>query len=91
MSEDAKAKPADSAGSTPAESAAGLRTWHDASGTFSVEAVMLSQQDGNVVLQKKDGKTVRVALKNFRPPTKNTLKNTPAIHQAKRKIRLNSD
>ncbi|MGD0653083.1 MAG: SHD1 domain-containing protein [Thermoguttaceae bacterium] len=70
VSEGAKAKPADSASSTPAESSAGLRTWHDASGTFSVEAVMLSQQDGNVVLQKKDGKTVRVVIEKLSPADK---------------------
>jgi HEAT repeat protein len=70
VSESAKAKPADSAGSTPAESSAGLRTWHDTSGTFSLEAVMLSQQDGNVVLQKKDGKTVRVPVAKLSPADK---------------------
>jgi HEAT repeat protein len=68
--EDAKAKPANPAGSTSAEPSAGLRIWHDASSTFSVEAVMLSQQDGNVVLQKKDGKTVRVAIEKLSPADK---------------------
>jgi hypothetical protein len=68
--EDAKAKPANSAGSTSAEPSAGLRTWRDASGTFSVEAVMLSQQDGKVVLQKKDGKTVRVPIAKLSPADK---------------------
>jgi hypothetical protein len=68
--EDAKAKPANSAGSTSAEPPAGLRTWRDAGGTFSVEAVMLSQQDGKVVLQKKDGKTVRVPIAKLSPADK---------------------
>jgi hypothetical protein len=69
-SADAKPRPADSAGSTPPESSTGLRTWHDTSGTFSLEAVMLSQQDGNVVLQKKDGKTVRVPVAKLSPADK---------------------
>ena len=42
----------------------------DTSGAFSVEAVMLSVENGNVVLQKKDGKTVRVPVAKLSPADK---------------------
>lgn len=69
-SEGSKAKTADSAGPSPFNSSPGLRTWRDTSGTFSVEAVMLSQEGGNVVLQKKDGKTIRVPIVKLSPADK---------------------
>ncbi|MCA9135680.1 MAG: hypothetical protein KDB00_02950 [Planctomycetales bacterium] len=38
------------------------RTWRDASGTFSVEAELVSAGDDNVTLRKADGSTVDVKL-----------------------------
>jgi hypothetical protein len=69
-SENPKATKTDAAVSSGVDNSAGFRTWNDTSGTFSVEAVMLSLQDGNVVLQKKDGKTIRVPIAKLSPADK---------------------
>jgi SLA1 homology domain 1, SHD1/HEAT repeats len=68
--EDVKAKTSASASPTVAESPQDFRTWHDTSGSFSVDAIMLSVQDGIVVLQKKDGKTIRVPIAKLSPADK---------------------
>lgn len=39
-----------------------LRLWHDASGTYSVEASILGYSDNTVTLQRKDGRTIRVQM-----------------------------
>ncbi|MGW8255856.1 MAG: HEAT repeat domain-containing protein, partial [Thermoguttaceae bacterium] len=39
-----------------------MRTWHDVTGTFSLEAAMLSLNHNVVVLEKQDGKTIRVPI-----------------------------
>jgi hypothetical protein len=66
-SEALQAKSSEAAGHLPAESSEGFRTWRDKSGVFSVEAALLRQEDGKVVLQKKDGKTIRVPLEKLSP------------------------
>ncbi len=39
-----------------------FRTWHDTTGKFSVEASLVTINDDNVVLRKRDGTTVSVPL-----------------------------
>ncbi len=43
----------------------GARTWYDRTGRFSVEAVLLSKDDKEVVLRKLDGKVIRVPRANL--------------------------
>jgi thiol-disulfide isomerase/thioredoxin len=42
-----------------------LRTWKDSTGKFSVQAELLSIQDGNVVLKTPTGKEITVSLKRL--------------------------
>ena len=39
----------------------GLRTWTDSSGKYTVEAELVSQSDGQIILKSSDGKIRRVA------------------------------
>lgn len=47
------------------EAKSALRTWHDATQTFEVEATFLSCQDDKVMLQRKDGKKIRIPLEKL--------------------------
>ncbi len=40
----------------------GVRTWTDASGTFTVEAELVERKDGKVTLKKSDGETIDVPI-----------------------------
>jgi hypothetical protein len=60
------------------KSATAMRTWHDSTGSFSVEAVLLSQKEGKVVLQKKDGKTITVDVSKLSPADKKFVANHAA-------------
>ena len=42
-----------------------MRTWHDASGRFEIEATLVSLKDQTVTLKRKDGRTIRVPLKRL--------------------------
>ena len=42
-----------------------MRTWHDASGKFEIEATLVSLKGQTVTLKKKDGRTIRVSLKKL--------------------------
>lgn len=37
-----------------------FRTWRDLSGKFSIEAKFVSEADGKVTLEKRDGSTVTI-------------------------------
>ncbi len=60
----ASSQPADSslfsASGNSGGSSSGMRTWYDRSGSFSVEALLLSATDKEVVLRKPDGKVIKV-------------------------------
>lgn len=43
---------------TETTAASGLRTWHDATRSFSIEATFVSHVDGKVTLQRKDGRKI---------------------------------
>lgn len=60
--------------SSSAEGTGEFRTWRDASGKFSIEATLLSIEDGKAVLQKKDGKTTRVAIEKLSSSDKKYIK-----------------
>jgi hypothetical protein len=68
--EESTTKSTDAERSSLLDGSTGLRTWRDASGTFSVEAVMLSVDGDKVVLQKKDGKISRVPIAKLSPADK---------------------
>ncbi len=42
-----------------------LRTWHDLTGTYQVEAALVSYQDRQLTLKKKDGSTVLVPIEKL--------------------------
>lgn len=46
--------------SDPLSASSGLRVWHDRSGKFSVQAVLLQSTETEVILRRVDGKTIRV-------------------------------
>lgn len=50
------------AADTESKEAMPTRTWHDASGAFSVEAQLLGVEDGKVRLKKADGQTVSLPI-----------------------------
>jgi SLA1 homology domain 1, SHD1 len=50
---------------TENESSESFRTYQDSSGKFSVDAKFLEMSGDNVVLQKRDGSTIRVPLKRL--------------------------
>lgn len=54
---EAPLKPA--AGAKPV---AGLRTWSDATGKFRIEAELVTVEDGNAILKKKDGEEITVPI-----------------------------
>ncbi len=54
--EDAKSSAADTSA---------MRTWHDATRSFAVEAKLLSCQDGKVTLQRKDGRKITLSLEKL--------------------------
>jgi hypothetical protein len=63
-------KPTGRGAKEPSETAASagdqeMRTWHDASGKFEIEATLVSLKDQTVTLKKKDGRTIRVPLKKL--------------------------
>lgn len=61
------------ADSLPANS--GLRVWHDRSGKFSVQALLLQSTETEVVLRKTDGKTIRVPRANLSEADQRYLRN----------------
>ena len=42
-----------------------MRTWHDASGKFEIEATLVSFKGETVTLKKKNGRTIHVSLKKL--------------------------
>ena len=61
-----RAKSADKKPSEPAPAATQeMRTWHDASGKFEIEATLVSFKDQTVTLKKKNGRTIRVPLEKL--------------------------
>jgi hypothetical protein len=55
-------EPPPGAGETASPAAEHFRTWRSADGKFTVEAKMLGSENGNVRLQRRDGKTITVPL-----------------------------
>jgi hypothetical protein len=53
------------AAETPAAADQEMRTWHDATGKFEIEATLVSVKDQTVTLKKKNGRTIRVSLKKL--------------------------
>ncbi len=53
---------ADPIGAAPAAAKPEMRTWTNAAGTFSTEAVFVEFKDGDVYLTKKDGKPAKIPL-----------------------------
>ncbi len=51
-----------------------MRTWHDASGKFEIEATLVSVKDQTVTLKKKDGRTIRVPLKKLSAEDQNFIR-----------------
>ena len=49
----------------PAPAVAGMRTWTDSSGKYTVEAEFVDFEDGQVRLKKRDGKVIPIALKRL--------------------------
>lgn len=51
--------------SKPAGSGPEMRTWRDSSGKFSVEATLEAINGDQVVLRKRDGRTISVPIGNL--------------------------
>ena len=54
-----------SAPPTQQEKEDGMRTWYDSSGEHSIVAVLISKNDKEVTLRRKDGKVIKVPLTNL--------------------------
>ncbi len=53
------------AGPSPSAGSDGYRVWNDASGKFSVEALLLSSDADKVRLKKRDGKVIEIPIKTL--------------------------
>lgn len=51
--------------SDDSEEADGMRTWYDRTGEHSIVAVLISKNDTEVTLRRKDGKVIKVPLTNL--------------------------
>ena len=67
--------PSGAASAAPLSAGSGMRVWHDRSGKFSIQAVLLQSTPTEVVLRKSDGKTIRVPRASLSEADERYLKN----------------
>ena len=67
-----------------------FRTWRDSSGKFSIEAKYVSEADGNVTLEKRDGSTVTIQIDKLSSTDQQVLKrmNEPDAVKPQGKVEL---
>jgi hypothetical protein len=65
---------APSSGATASAPKEEYRVWKDVSGKFQIEATLVQANEKEVVLKKRDGKTITVPLNKLSPPDRKFLK-----------------